>query len=138
MAEPAEMTVDDFDRFLLAHGPHRARWPDADAAAAEALIARSPEARAMLAEAAALETSIARMAEAPLPAGALATRVGAHIRQAEGARAAPLRLIATIAGLAGATSIAAGLYVGSLIDPGLLLPYDAGLGAEIVVMEAIR
>ena len=58
------MTPADFERLLAIYGSDRTRWPVAARASAGQLVARTPEARRMLAEAEALDRVLER---APLP-----------------------------------------------------------------------
>lgn len=63
------MTLDRLLALIAAYGGKPAKWPAAERAAAEALLARSPEARAALAEAEPLDTLLdAVPALAPSPA----------------------------------------------------------------------
>jgi len=126
--------IERFDRMILAHGPDRARWPIGERDMAEALMRESAEARALLAEAEAMEESLQRASAAPIVPGALATRITAAVHAAEAERARSLRqALAGFCGLAGASagSVAAGLYVGALIDLSPLLSDMALIGADI-------
>lgn len=60
------MTIERLRTILSAYGANPARWPSAERAKAEALIARSPEARAALAEARVLDDTLDR-AITPVP-----------------------------------------------------------------------
>ena len=63
------MTLERLRALIAAYGGKPAKWPTAERAAAEALLARSPEARAALAEAEPLDTLLdAVPALAPSPA----------------------------------------------------------------------
>lgn len=63
------MTLERLRALIAAYGGTPAKWPTAERAAAEALLARSPEARAALAEAIPLDTLLdAVPALAPSPA----------------------------------------------------------------------
>ncbi|MFC7539112.1 hypothetical protein ACFQU2_06060 [Siccirubricoccus deserti] len=62
------MTPERFAELLDRRGPALARWPAADRAAAEALLAGSPAARAALAEARALDAALRGALPRPDPA----------------------------------------------------------------------
>lgn len=59
------MNVTEFQTLLDGRGPEIARWPEADRAAAESLLATSDAARAALAEAEALHQALAALPEEP-------------------------------------------------------------------------
>jgi hypothetical protein len=67
------MNTTRFATLLERHGPTPARWPAADRAAAEALLAGSAEARALLAAAAALDMRLRQAL--PQPDAAAITRL---------------------------------------------------------------
>ena len=59
------MNVTEFQTLLDGRGPEIGRWPEADRAAAQALLADSAEARAALAEAEALHRALTALPEEP-------------------------------------------------------------------------
>lgn len=69
------MTFEKFETLAAAHGGALARWPRAERAAAERLLAQSDAARAALAEAAALDAVL----DAAAPAPAMSARLTARI-----------------------------------------------------------
>jgi hypothetical protein len=69
-----EITLKRFAGIVDAYGASPQRWPDDERAAAEALVAVSAEARALLADAAALDGVLAR-APVDAPSSALAERL---------------------------------------------------------------
>ncbi|MEQ8326784.1 hypothetical protein [Parvibaculum sp.] len=69
-----EITLKRFAGIVDAYGASPRRWPDDERASAEALVAASAEARALLAEAAALDGVLAR-APVEAPSAALAERL---------------------------------------------------------------
>jgi hypothetical protein len=69
------MKIEEFETLLLAHGASLERWPAAERARAEALLAREPAALALLEEAQRLDTLVAAAAEVPGGSGALAARI---------------------------------------------------------------
>jgi len=73
------MTMERLRTILSAYGAEPTRWPAAERMAAEALLARSAEARSALGEARALDTTLDRMALSPpsLDAVALAAAASA-------------------------------------------------------------
>lgn len=59
------LSLEAFQHLLDRHGGTLARWPETDAQAAHALLAKSPEARALLADAQLLDTALADTPKAP-------------------------------------------------------------------------
>lgn len=70
------MRMSRFERLLDAHGADLSRWPDADRAAGERLLAESAEARALVADAERLD----RMLRDGLAAGAASARLRQAVR----------------------------------------------------------
>jgi hypothetical protein len=62
------MQLNRFRGLLEAYGAEPRRWPPGERADAEELLARSPEARALLAEAAAIDALLDEAAEPVMPA----------------------------------------------------------------------
>jgi hypothetical protein len=142
----ANMTSDRLTEIIAAYGAAPARWPEAERAAAQALLARSlatgaPAERARLQaaldEAAALDGVLAGFAP-PLPEAALA-RVTAAVafppRPARRERSFGLFALAHMifkpAGAVGATMAVLGLFVGLSVDPA----YSNGDGSDYTVSQ---
>lgn len=88
------MTLERLRALVAAYGSKPTNWPTAERAAAEALLARSPEARAALAEAEPLDTLLdAVPAVAPSPALRAAVLAGMpqSVRSGRGSRWQGLR-----------------------------------------------
>ena len=88
------MTLERLRTLVAAYGSKPTNWPTAERAAAEALLARSPEARAALAEAEPLDTLLdAVPAVAPSPALRAAVLAGMpqSVRSGRGSRWQGLR-----------------------------------------------
>lgn len=118
------MTVTRFAAILDAYGSAARRWPEAERAAAEALLAASPEARGLLAEATRLDRVLSA-ATAPEPSAALR----AAILQAVPKQAAAGRPSFAEIGR-GLWQSLAGVLTGEL---GGLRPAGAVLGAALVL-----
>ena len=101
---PDDMTLDRFAVLLDAYGADPARWPDAERAAARALLDRSSEARARRDAAAALDALLDRAATVE-PSSALAERVLAQAPQRPKVIRLRARVVAAV-GLAAAASLA--------------------------------
>jgi anti-sigma factor RsiW len=129
------MSMDEFRTLLDAWGADPGRWPNDRRAAAEALIARSEEAKRMLADEAAFDALLARTLLEGTPAGkpdaALTQRILAipqsarQERRAGGWRFGFLPALPRFAGLAAAAVI--GFYIGttSLFQPSQSLAADS-------------
>jgi hypothetical protein len=105
---PDDMTLDRFAVLLDAYGADPARWPDAERAAARALLDRSSEARARRDAAAALDALLDRAATVE-PSSALAERILAQAPQRPPQQPKVIRLRARVVaavGLAAAASLA--------------------------------
>jgi hypothetical protein len=85
MSDRESMTPSRFVALLDAYGADPARWPDAEVAAARALLERSAEARAQRDEAAALDAALDAL-PATTPSPALTARILAAAPAARGAR----------------------------------------------------
>ena len=101
---PDDMTLDRFAVLLDAYGADPARWPDAERAAARALLDGSSEARARRDAAAALDALLDRAATVE-PSSALAERVLAQAPQRPKVIRLRARVVAAV-GLAAAASLA--------------------------------
>jgi anti-sigma factor RsiW len=107
------MTREEFESLLLAQGADLARWPAAERAAAEALLARDPAARDLLEEAARLDALIFGAVQSPAGGGALATRILARLDDdAPRERVFGLGKLAAWAGSAAAAALVAGYFYG--------------------------
>ena len=100
----ADMTLDRFAALLEAYGADPARWPDAERAAARALLERSSEARMRRDAAAALDALLDRAATAQ-PSSALAERILARAPARPKVIRLRARVVAAV-GLAAAASLA--------------------------------
>jgi hypothetical protein len=98
---PDDMTLDRFAVLLDAYGADPARWPDAERAAARALLDRSSEARARRDAAAALDALLDRAATVE-PSSALAERILSQASQ----RPKVIRLRARVVGAVGLAAAA--------------------------------
>lgn len=108
------MKPDVFAERLDALGPDLSRWPQADAEAASALTAASPEARRLLADARVLARLVEEAAQAPTPNG-FAFRVMGEVSSRRSDRlfwltGSPGRL-----GLAGMSFCAATIAIGVML-----------------------
>jgi hypothetical protein len=63
------MSMTKFEKLLSVYGADPARWPDADAPEARALLAKSQDARSRYKQAEALDRALDSFAPPPLPAG---------------------------------------------------------------------
>jgi hypothetical protein len=135
------MTPARFESLIAAYGADPARWPAAERAAAEALLARAPELRARTAQAAALDTALDRWpspAPPALDAEQLAARVSA-MPQGRVVAFRPRRRAAALwpnaAGLAAAAL--AGFLIGwSGLDSNLLPPREETSTVALIIEEA--
>ncbi len=59
------LSLEAFQHLLDRHGGALGRWPDSAAQAAHALLAKSPEARRLLADSLLLDTTLADLPKAP-------------------------------------------------------------------------
>ncbi|UFN47840.1 hypothetical protein LPC08_17735 [Roseomonas sp. OT10] len=125
------MRPDHLARLLDTHGADPARWPPAEAAAARALLAASPEARAMQARAALVDAALNDSLPPADPAALARMR---HAVAAAVARA-PLPVPATRPGLAWAGGLGeAGIVQGGGGLLGWLRPVlPAGCGALLTL-----
>lgn len=118
------MTATRFAAILDAYGSAARRWPEAERAAAQALLAASPEARGLLADAARLD-GVLSAATAPEPSAALRAAV---------LRAAPKPAVASRPGFVeigrGLWRSLAGVLTGEL---GGLRPAGAVLGVALML-----
>ena len=83
------MTLDRFDELASAYGAAIFLWPAEDQAAAEAFVAASPEASAILARERALDEALDEW-EAPEPSQALMARILGDAAEVSAAQTAPL------------------------------------------------
>lgn len=115
------MTIDEFERLLLAHGADSAGWPAGARAAAEALLVRDPAARALLEESERLDATIAAAAAVPAAGGALAARILARLDEEPAPeRVFGLGRLVAWAGSVAAMALVAGFLVGQSltnVDP---------------------
>jgi hypothetical protein len=124
------MTVERLVALLEAYGARPERWPEAERAAAAALLEQSAEARAHRDAAAALDAVLARATTAE-PSADLAARIFAGaprarvVSLARASRPKHLRMVAGVVGLAAAASLALWL----VRRP----PQHATLGPDVVV-----
>lgn len=124
-----ERRIDLFAERLDALGPELSRWPEAEAAAARALLLRSEEARGLHDEARRLSALVAEAAEAPAANG-LAFRIVADVAARRNDRlgwlfGSPRRL-----GLAGAGFCVAALAIGVALGT-VGQPAQADDGADV-------
>jgi len=107
------MTIEEFERSLLAHGAELARWPTAQRAAGEALLTQNAAARALLAETERLDATLAAAVRAPAADGALAVRILASLDgEAAAERVFGLGRLLAWAGSTAAAALVAGFFVG--------------------------
>ena len=107
------MTIDEFERLLLAHGADLAGWPAGARAAAEMLLARDSAARALLAESKRLDATLAAAAAVPEAGGALAARILARLDEEPASeRSFGLGRLAAWAGSTAVMALMAGFLVG--------------------------
>lgn len=96
------MTLERLTRIVDAWGADPARWPDAEREEALALVARSAEARALVAAAARLDDALDALPPAATPSAALRARVAASAPSRPRRR----RVAALLAPLAAAAALA--------------------------------
>lgn len=85
----SDMDMRRLEVLLDAYGADPARWPAAERAAALALLATDPAARAWLEQARRLDRALDALPPAPAPAGDLAARIRAAAQQHDAAPAVP-------------------------------------------------
>ena len=122
----------DFAERLDALGADISRWPAAPAAEAQALLARSPEARERHGDARKLSDLVERAARAATPNG-FAFRVVADVAARRNDRlrwlvGSPARLGLVSAGFCVA-ALALGVTIGAVMAPAQAGPQDLDLGA---------
>jgi hypothetical protein len=133
------MTIEEFERLLLAHGADRAHWPEHQRAAAEALLTEDPAAGALLAEAARLDATLAAATAVPAGDSALASRILAALDgEAPGERVFGLGRLLAWAGSTAAAALIAGFVAGQ----GLMAPDPARgmlalVGGDLTELEAL-
>lgn len=130
------MTIEQFAERLDALGPDFSRWPADQAEAAEALLPRSSDARALHADARALSRLVAEAAEAEAPLG-FAFRVVAEVSSRKSDRLLWLTGSPGRLGLAGMSFCVAALAIGATLGA-VTSPAQAGvseldLGAAFAV-----
>lgn len=133
------MTIEEFERLLLAQGADPARWPAQDRAAAEALLARDEAARTLLAEAERFDATLAAAVAAPAAGGALANRILTAIDGEEGKeREFGLGRLLAWAGSSAAAALIAGFVLGqSLTAPDPARGMLALVGGDLTELEAL-
>lgn len=128
------MNAERLEQLIEAYGASPRRWPEAERAAAERLLAERPELRAGLAAAADLDHWL-DTAPRPRPSTALHDRVLASAVQARGGRALVFGLSRPLAWLAGA-GMAAAACAGAMSGVALTTHLTADARAEAVYAQA--
>ncbi|MFD1703126.1 hypothetical protein ACFSCV_08925 [Methylopila henanensis] len=131
-----QLSLPLFDRRLDALGADLDRWPQAEAAAARALLARSAEARKRHAEAVRLDALVAKAAAATTPNG-FAFRVVGEVSARRSDRwlwltASPGRFGFASASFC-AAALSVGLALGAMVDARATGATSLDLGAAIEV-----
>jgi hypothetical protein len=115
------MGLERFQELIDAYGAEPSRWPLAERAGAEALLANDAQARALVADAAALDALLDAAEAAPEPSDLLRHRV---LRAAPRARAAISRF-GWASGAGWAAAAAAGVLVGVSVGHQMSLTWQA-------------
>ena len=113
--EAERVALAQFEALLDAYGAEPRRWPADRRAAAEALLARSPEAQALCATAARLDALLDGAAPAPVPAHLIGRVLASAPGMATPKKSRLGGLLRPAAGLAFAALL--GLGLGGLISP---------------------
>ena len=128
------MNAERLEQLIAAYGASPRRWPDAERAAAERLLAERPELRAVLQAAGDLDHWL-DLSPSPRPSTALHDRVLASAVQARPGRALVFGFSRPLAWLTGA-GMAAAACAGALSGVALTTHWTADARAEAVYAQA--